>query len=76
MPLSRDTFTRIKGNIYFANDTKDNPGEGERRTKRLWKVQWLLDAFHARCQWFWSTGNVVALDEMMVRVFNTVLVAM
>jgi hypothetical protein len=60
-------FENLWRHLKFVDNTyAPERGSAEARANRLFKVQWLLDAFRTRCRTVWKAGRFLTLDEMMI----------
>ena len=65
--MSRSRFERITACLHIVDDRLLPTNRGDANHDKLGKVRWLLQEVRRKCQENWNLGQMVTVDEMMVR---------
>jgi hypothetical protein len=64
--MSRSRFERITACIHVVDD-RGLPPRGDPEHNKLSTLWWLLSEVRRKCQENWNLGQMITVDEMMVR---------
>jgi hypothetical protein len=65
--MSRNRFEIITSCLHIVDDSGQPANRRDPNYDKLVKTRWLLEEVRLRCQQNWQLGQMVTVDEMMVR---------